>query len=116
MAESLANSADTTSKDKRPNSGSSEGAKDSSIDDMAEWERRLVEGDLPDDFLEVTEPQNETKVESEKPASGAATGLLVDIPTVTSSNTVPQEPPSSTDPGNFYAKDSKKNQIIQNKF
>lgn len=102
MAESLANSADTSNKDKRPNSGSSEGAKDNSIDDMAEWERRLVEGDLPDDFLEVTEPQNqgnETKsAEAKKPTSGAATGLLVDIPTVTSSNSVPQEPPPE-DPG-----------------
>ena len=50
-------------------------------EDMAEWERRLVEGDLPEDFLAVTEPQNKVQ-ESQSPA----TGLLVDIPTVTASN------------------------------
>jgi len=106
MAESLATSADATTKDKRPNSGSSEGKSlDNNIEDMADWERRLVEGDLPEDFLEVTEPSAQNK--QEQTANGvtehgatadAATGLLVDIPTVTSSNSVPQDhvpPPKS---------------------
>ena len=30
---------------------------------MADWERRLVEGDLPEDFLEVTEPSAQNKKE-----------------------------------------------------
>ena len=30
---------------------------------MADWERRLVEGDLPEDFLEVTEPSAQNKQE-----------------------------------------------------
>ena len=98
MAESLTTSADATTKDKRPNSGSSEG-KENNIDDMAEWERRLVEGDLPDDFLEVTEPSGQKKPEEVTPPSDATTGLLIDIPTVTSSNSVlPQDhvpPPKS---------------------
>lgn len=84
MAESLA-------KDKRPNSGSSEVGKDN-IEDMADWERRLVEGDLPEDFLEVTEPQEQDKkAKNEASAACEATGLLVDIPTVTASNSVPQD-------------------------
>ncbi len=109
MAESLqstngASAAAAENKDKRPNSASSEGP-GSNIEDMAEWERRLAEGDLPDDFLEVTEPQNggkdtnlTTKAatssdpnSSELNGSRAPTGLLVDIPTVTSSNSVPED-------------------------
>ena len=58
---------------------------------MAEWERRLVEGDLPEDFLEVTEPSAQPKKnQPEHEKEDAATGLLVDIPTVTASNSVPQ--------------------------
>jgi hypothetical protein len=95
MAESL-NSADA--KDKQ-NSGDKDIA-----EDMADWERRLAEGDLPEDFLEVTEPQNQSQSQA-GPVQAAvaispplATGLLVDIPTVTASNSVPQEkvpPPDS---------------------
>ena len=60
-------------------------------EDMAEWERRLVEGDLPEDFLEVTEPSAQPKKnQPEHDKEDAATGLLVDIPTVTASNSVPQ--------------------------
>ena len=105
MAESLTTSADATTKDKRPNSGSSEG-KENNIDDMAEWERRLVEGDLPDDFLEVTEPSGQKKPEEVTPPSDATTGLLIDIPTVTSSNSVlPQDhvpPPKSLQGRTLY--------------
>jgi len=95
MAESL-NSADA--KDKQ-NSGDKDIA-----DDMADWERRLAEGDLPEDFLEVTEPQNQSQSQAGSVQAAAtispppATGLLVDIPTVTASNSVPQEkvpPPDS---------------------
>lgn len=69
-----------------------EAAADKSTDkndneDMAEWERRLAEGDLPEDFLAVTEPQNKSQ-ESQSPA----TGLLVDIPTVTASNAKHEDP------------------------
>ena len=63
-------------------------------EDMAEWERRLVEGDLPEDFLAVTEPQSKVQ-ENQRPA----TGLLVDIPTVTASNAKHEEaeiPPETT--------------------
>ena len=43
-------------------SASADKTKDKSSDkndneDMAEWERRLADGDLPEDFLAVTEPQ-----------------------------------------------------------
>ena len=95
MAESL-NSADA--KDKQ-NSGDKDIA-----DDMADWERRLAEGDLPEDFLEVTEPQNQSQSQAGSAQAATAispppaTGLLVDIPTVTASNSVPQEkvpPPDS---------------------
>ena len=91
MAESLA-------KDK--------GDKDNIEDNMAEWERRLAEGDLPDDFLEVTEPgtvidkRSVTTAAASDPQAAQikqqqqqpATGLLVDIPTVTASNTVTPKP------------------------
>ena len=48
MAESLSNTTaavDSTNKDKRPNSGSSSDKENNlNPDEMAEWERRLVEG------------------------------------------------------------------------
>ena len=96
MAESL-NSADA--KDKQNSVD-----KDIAVDDMADWERRLAEGDLPEDFLEVTEPQNKSQSQAGSAQAASAispppaTGLLVDIPTVTASNSVPQEkilPPDS---------------------
>jgi len=55
---------------------------------MAEWERRLAEGDLPEDFLAVTEPQSKPQNTQD-----AATGLLVDIPTVKASNSKNPETP-----------------------
>ena len=57
-------------------------------EDMAEWERRLAEGDLPEDFLAVTEPQSKPQNTQD-----AATGLLVDIPTVKASNSKDPETP-----------------------
>ena len=94
MAESLGKSADASnnlplSKDDKSNSDKD----NTSIDDMAEWERRLAEGDLPEDFLEVTEPQTpDQPVSTSQPKSNAqqpSTGLLVDlIPTVTATNSV----------------------------
>ena len=106
MAESLGSgkSADASNnlplaKDDKSNSDKD----NTSIDDMAEWERRLAEGDLPEDFLEVTEPQTpDQPVSTSQPKSNAqqpSTGLLVDlIPTVTATNSVPLErvpPPAS---------------------
>ena len=96
MAESLGSgkSADASNnlplaKDDKSNSDKD----NTSIDDMAEWERRLAEGDLPEDFLEVTEPQTpDQPVSTSQPKSNAqqpSTGLLVDlIPTVTATNSV----------------------------
>ena len=56
-------------------------------EDMAEWERRLADGDLPEDFLAVTEPQGATSASPPVQASQVpATGLLVDIPTVEATN------------------------------
>ena len=74
-----------------PKDKGEEGKKDSIEDNMADWERRLAEGDLPEDFLEVTEPgaDKNSKRTTAVPTPTAATGLLVDIPTVTASNSVP---------------------------
>ena len=107
-------------------SASADKTKDKSSDkndneDMAEWERRLADGDLPEDFLAVTEPQGASATqpvqESQRPA--AATGLLVDIPTVEATNAAQEfdafnQPPTSK--GSFLLlfihKYNEKNQLI----
>ena len=115
----MAEASGDAGKDKRPNSGnSSDSTNKDNIEDMAEWERRLAEGDLPEDFLAVTEPQNDggrgngdgNRKLPESPARSphhhhrevAPTGLLVDIPTVTASNSVPMDrvPPPASLKGN----------------
>lgn len=51
-----------------PDSQSSGATGNTSVD-MAEWERRLVEGDLPEDFLQVTEPSAVSPPEGDKTAN-----------------------------------------------
>lgn len=82
-------------------------------EDMAEWERRLADGDLPEDFLAVTEPQGATSAPPSVPASQIpATGLLVDIPTIAATNDAKETEASSHQP---LSKDTARETIIETK-
>ena len=56
-------------------------------DDVQEWEKRLISGDLPDDFLQVTEPQG-----AAAGSVGGAAGVVTANATATVTSLTPSEP------------------------
>lgn len=79
-----------------------EGTSNKDTTSAEEWERRLVSGDLPEDFLQVTEPKSMGAAASDDVTAAQATATLTSFerggqqPSATSNATTPAPAPVVT--------------------